>query len=708
MSPLSPSLALYVHLAPSLGLFRGGTYDPKTETPNLNGKVAIVTGGNGGVGRESTRHLVTYGAKVYIAARSKSRIQEAIDDLRQSGAFKNGGSAHPLLVDFSLLKDVKRAAEEFLNKEKRLDILYYTSEGLQATFAVNAFAPWLFINTLLPLLKKTAEEPGSDVRIVAVGSGTISMPPPITKLSTIEDLYLTEGSGPIAATSRYGTSKLCHVLLIKELQSRLDSTSTRITCLNADPAVVATAGAAESIAWVPTSPLRGIAWRILKSFLYSPDDGAASSKFATSSKRVSEDREMWKGAYVLSPVEVIQLEGQMNDSELAGKFWRLAERVCEEVLRDGQLAGQPVSKTVHVMLGFSSSNPYDPKTDTPNLSGKVAIVTGGNAGVGRESARHLVRYGAKVYIAARNEGRIAEAIDDFRESGAFANGGSAHMLLVDFSSLRDVKQAAEEFSSNEERLDILRKSAIHAANILVSLKRYWISFAALVDDVGMLPHRTMDYTDEGLQTIFAVNAFGTFLFIKILLQLLKKTAEKPNSDVGSGSIDLPPKIAKLEAIDDLYLTQGNSPVAAMKRYGMSKLCHLFIVHELQSRLDETSTPIMCLSADPGVVRTPGVLSNLPGIPAPFRQILTLFVKLTFQTPDQGATSSKFTTTAEQVTEEREKWKRAYVVPPATVRKLKGQPTDAEMARKFWALAERVCEEVLTEGKLEGQPVGVTL
>ncbi|KAG9016289.1 hypothetical protein FRB90_003481 [Tulasnella sp. 427] len=313
MLPLSPSLALYVHLAPSLGLFRGGAYDPKTETPNLNGKVAIVTGGNGGVGRESTRHLVTYGAKVYIAARSESRIQEAIDDLRQSGAFKNGGN--------------------------------YTSEGLQVTFAVNAFAPWLFINILLPLLKKTAEEPGSDVRIVAVGSGTISMPPPITKLSTIEDLYLTEGSGPIAATTRYGTSKLCHVLLIKELQSRLDSTSTRITCLNADPAVVATAGAAESIAWVPTSPLRGIAWRMLKSFLYSPDDGAASSKFAASSKRVSEDREMWKGAYVLSPVEVIQLEGQMNDSELAGKFWRLAERVCEEVLREGQLAGQPVSKT---------------------------------------------------------------------------------------------------------------------------------------------------------------------------------------------------------------------------------------------------------------------------------------------------------------------------------------------------------------------------
>lgn len=64
-------------------------------------------------------------------------------------------------------------------------------------------------------------------------------------------------------------------------------------------------------------------------------------------------------------------------------------------------------------------------------------------------------YGAKVYIAARNETRIQESIEDFRKNGAFENGGSAHMLLVDFSSLKDVKRAADEFASKEQRLDIL-------------------------------------------------------------------------------------------------------------------------------------------------------------------------------------------------------------------------------------------------------------
>ncbi|KAG8895966.1 hypothetical protein FRC01_012098, partial [Tulasnella sp. 417] len=288
-------------------LFGSPAYDPKAETPNLNGKVAIVTGGNAGIGRESARHLVTFGAKVYIAARSEARIKEAIEDLQQNGAFDNGGTAHMLLVDFSSLKDVKRAADEFASKEQRLDILLnnvgmlasqkveYTNEGLQTLFSINAIGPFLFMNTLLPILKKTASEPGSDVRIVAVASASIYYPPPIPKIEFIDDLYLTTGGGMGDALKRYGMSKLCDVFIIHELQRRMSEENVPITCLCADPGTVASSGVSNSLQSMPT-PIRQIAWQILKLAFRTPEYGSYSSSFATTSTKVAEDREKYKGA----------------------------------------------------------------------------------------------------------------------------------------------------------------------------------------------------------------------------------------------------------------------------------------------------------------------------------------------------------------------------------------------------------------------------
>ncbi|KAG8944349.1 hypothetical protein FRC04_002008 [Tulasnella sp. 424] len=340
------------------------------------------------------------------------------------------------------------------------------------------------------------------------------------------------------------------------------------------------------------------------------------------------------------------------------------------------------------MFGFGSPA-YDPKAETPNLSGKVAVVTGGNAGIGRESARHLVTYGAKVYIAARNEARIQESIEDFRKNGAFENGGSAHMLLVDFSSLKDVKRAADEFASKEQRLDIL------------------------LNNVGMLANQKMEYTNEGLQTLFAINSFGPFLFINTLLPILKKTASEPGSDirvvsVASGSIYYPPHIPKIEGIEDLYLTKGGGMWDAMKRYGFTKLCDVFIIHELQRRMTEENVPITCLCADPGAVASTGVNNSLNVIPTPFRQLIWQGIKLSFQTPEVGSYSSKFATTSTKVAEDREKYKGAYIFSPAKIQTVKGQAADVELAKQFWVLAEKVCEEILRDGQLNGQPVSTTL
>ena len=111
------------------------TWDTIRDMPSLSGKVAIVTGGNSGIGKESVKHLVSHGAKVYLAARTESKANSAIQELevevkrlisenaKDSDPRFSEGEIVPLIFDLCNLKGCIAAAREFLSKEDRLDIL---------------------------------------------------------------------------------------------------------------------------------------------------------------------------------------------------------------------------------------------------------------------------------------------------------------------------------------------------------------------------------------------------------------------------------------------------------------------------------------------------------------------------------------------------------------------------------------------------------
>lgn len=89
-----------------------------------NCQVAIVTGGNNGLGKESVRQLALHGAKVYMASRTESRAIECIDELERDHPELHGKSRIIFLkLDLTSLESCQRAAKEFLEKEERLDIL---------------------------------------------------------------------------------------------------------------------------------------------------------------------------------------------------------------------------------------------------------------------------------------------------------------------------------------------------------------------------------------------------------------------------------------------------------------------------------------------------------------------------------------------------------------------------------------------------------
>jgi len=163
---------------------RTGYFNPQRDLADLTGKVAIVTGANTGIGYHTVKLLARQGAKIYLGARNESKAKAAIAELEREGL--GPGQVVWLHVDMSEPTWAQDAANEFLKKESRLDILVnnaavlagpyvLTKDGLNLTMVVNHFSPVVFIRTLLPLMIQTSKEPNSDVRIVTVGSCAHSM-----------------------------------------------------------------------------------------------------------------------------------------------------------------------------------------------------------------------------------------------------------------------------------------------------------------------------------------------------------------------------------------------------------------------------------------------------------------------------------------------------------------------------------------------------
>ena len=110
--------------------------------PNLQGYIAIVTGGNSGIGFETALQLALHGARVYIAARSKSRIMNAIDQMKASTTRKEL-DLRTLDLDLGSLRSVDTAARTFMKAESRLDILI-NNAGVSYPYPAVGFSQTLY------------------------------------------------------------------------------------------------------------------------------------------------------------------------------------------------------------------------------------------------------------------------------------------------------------------------------------------------------------------------------------------------------------------------------------------------------------------------------------------------------------------------------------------------------------------------------------
>ena len=204
--------------------------------------------------------------------------------------------------------------------------------------------------------------------------------------------------------------------------------------------------------------------------------------------------------------------------------------------------------------------------DETRLDGKTVVITGGNTGIGKETAIDLAKRGAKVIIGCRNKEKSQAALADIkRESGS----DLVYLKMLDLASFSSIKAFADEIIRSETRLDIL----INNAGIM------------------MCPFTK---TKEGFESQFGVNHLGHFLLTNLLLDLIKKSSPSRIINVSSKAHSYVPSI-NFETLHD------EESYSRITSYGISKLANVLFTRELHKRL--TGTGVSTFSLHPGVVNT---------------------------------------------------------------------------------------------------------
>ncbi|KAL8778600.1 MAG: hypothetical protein Q9213_007344 [Squamulea squamosa] len=217
-----------------------------------------------------------------------------------------------------------------------------------------------------------------------------------------------------------------------------------------------------------------------------------------------------------------------------------------------------------------------------NLSDRIAIVTGGAAGLGLQTTRYLAQRSCVVYVASRNREKSLKGIAEVET--AFPNTkGAIKFHHLDLSTVDGARRSAEEFKKLEDRLDIVIANA----------------------GVSMLAQNEL--SQDGYERMFATNHLGHFVFLTTMLDLLKQTSKRH----GEARVVITSLIGYQPAtgIDYSALTQvrpndGGSVwdvVPAFVRYGNSKLANIYFTIELDRRLQEDGyTNVYCNSCHPGL------------------------------------------------------------------------------------------------------------
>ncbi|HMK63632.1 MAG TPA: SDR family oxidoreductase [Acidimicrobiales bacterium] len=286
------------------------------QVADMTGKTVVVTGANSGIGLETALALAGAGARVAITARHPGRGQAAVEDIRRRS---DSESVDLVVFDLSDLASVRAGAEQILRQFDRIDVLVnnagivlsertVTSDGLEATFAVNHLGPFLLTELLLARLKASAP-----ARIVNVSSTAHNG---ARRGLDFDDLQCERRYSAMAV---YAKSKLANIYFTTELARRLAGTGVTANCLH--PGTVATRYGRDG----DTSGVFAFGLKVIKPFILTAAQGARTSVYLASSPEV----EGVTGQYFIR-CRARQPSKVARDSEAALRLWEASDKLIAE------------------------------------------------------------------------------------------------------------------------------------------------------------------------------------------------------------------------------------------------------------------------------------------------------------------------------------------------------------------------------------------
>jgi NAD(P)-dependent dehydrogenase (short-subunit alcohol dehydrogenase family) len=288
----------------------------------------------------------------------------------------------------------------------------------------------------------------------------------------------------------------------------------------------------------------------------------------------------------------------------------------------------------------------------PDQTGRVAVVTGANSGLGLVTARELARAGARVVLACRNLDKGHVAVDEVR---AAVPGAQLQLEQLDLASLDSVRGFADRFKATHDGLDLL----INNAGVMAPPRR-----------------RTAD----GFELQFGTNHLGHFALTGLLLEAMEGRDDARVVTLSSNAH----KFGRI-AFDNL---NGDSRYFRWRAYGQSKLANLLFMLELDRRLRAAGSTVKSLAAHPGYAAT-----NLQSAAPPLfdRIVMKVSNAVVAQSDEMGALPPLYAATEPGL-------EGGTYVGPDGAGEHRGYPTivqpngaarDEATARRLWQVSEEL-------------------
>jgi protochlorophyllide reductase len=291
--------------------------------------------------------------------------------------------------------------------------------------------------------------------------------------------------------------------------------------------------------------------------------------------------------------------------------------------------------------------------DIPDQSGRTALITGANSGLGLETARALAQRGARVVVACRSLAKAEATCQDLAGDG----GGELIPLELNLADLASVRHGAAEIAAR------------------------WSAIDLLINNAGvMAPPRQL--SAQGFELQFAVNHLGHFALTQQLLPVLRPGARVVHVSSGASYFG---RIA----FDDL---QGEQRYDAWAAYAQSKLANVMTALELQRRLDAQGAEVRSIAAHPGLARTNLQPTSVAARGSRVEALAYRLMDPLFQSAAMGALPQLFAATAPAA-------KPGGFYGPGGLGNLKGYPKacriapaalDAAACTRLWDVSEELC------------------